>query len=137
MSSGPNGNGGAPQPFDPAKQFPFYPPEWWMVTEQWTELIEESKVDPNSLGRTFTKTRTFTRAIAVHPLAHHTAGMAHGLANYAIINSVPITKKLYDWWVDVTTPPAAKKAEETKAKVIDIADRITRENEEDASKKLS
>lgn len=114
-----NENGNKPHDLDPAKQFPFYPPEYWMITEGWTEVIEESKVEIGSQGRTLTSTRQSTRAICVHPLAHYAAGRTHGLRNYAILNSVPITKKLYDWWIDITVPQAAQQATEITEKVLE------------------
>lgn len=89
---------------DPAKQFPFYPPEYWMVTEEWTQTFEESKVDPNSQGRTIVQKMGTTRAICTHPLAHHVAGLATGIRGYKIVYAVPITKKMYDWWVSMTAP---------------------------------
>lgn len=92
---------------DPAKQFPFYPPEYWMVSEEWTQTFQESKVDPNSQGRAIVQKVGTTRAIAVHPLAHHVAGLASGIKNYRIIYAITITKKMYEWWVGITTPQSA------------------------------
>lgn len=113
MSTGQNGDGAD----DPTKRYPFYPPEYWMITERWREKIEESKVDPGSQGRTFIQVRELTRAIACHPLAHHVAGLANGLSGYVIISQVPITKKLFDWWVMMTTPPEKKEIDEIATKI--------------------
>src|SRR6267143_6983858 len=131
-------NGGDPSN-DPAKQFPFWPPEYWMITERWIQVLEESKVDPTSQGRTMVRTMCVSRAIATHHLAHHTAGLAHGIADYAIIAMVPITKKLYDWWVDVNTPREVKDRLSTNQQVSQMADEIEAGigGQDDAEEKFS
>lgn len=116
-----NGNG-------PGLQYPFYPPEYWMITEEYIQIVESGSALDNTLRRAPMRMKR-TRAIQTHPLAHHMMGMVNGIEGYAIIEALPITKKLFDWWVGMFEQPAI-------AKVDEIATKIENEERENAEEKL-
>lgn len=104
-----NGNG-------PGLQYPFTPPEYWMITEEWIEVAESGSALNDTLKRAAMRMKR-TRAIQTHPLAHHMVGMVNGQQGYSIIYAVPITKKLFDWWVSMFEQPAITKVDEIAKKV--------------------
>lgn len=116
-----NGNG-------PGLKYPFTPPEYWMITEEFIQIVESGSALDGSLRKAPMRMKR-TRAIQTHPLAHHMVGMVNGIEGYSIAYAVPITKKLFDWWVSMFEPPAI-------AKVNEIADRVDKEmgNDADQSK---
>jgi hypothetical protein len=108
-----NGNG-------PGLQYPFTPPEYWMITEETIRVVETGSALDNSLRQAPMRIKR-TRAIQTHPLAHQMVALANGDEHYSIIYAVPITKKLFDWWVSMFEPVAATKVNE-------IADKVDAEN---------
>lgn len=105
----------------PGLQYPFTPPEYWMITEEFIQIVESGSALDNSLRRAPMRMKR-TRAIQTHPLAHHMVGMVNGIEGYAIIEALPITKKLFDWWVSMFEQP-------TNVKVDEIVTRVEKEIE--------
>ncbi len=111
----------------PRIHFPEFPVEWWMITGEWYEQVQEASIataeNPNASGRVFMKRRCATTVFNQHPILFSIVNLMAGRGEYAVLEALPITKKMYDFVMSGQNPPE----ESAAAQASEIAQRIDAE----------